>query len=88
MLDWFEELVREKVDYHNITFERFEGDDIHEILQHIIEKKQIDWIAMSKSKKSFWERIWNPSQTNKMLYHTHIPLIAFHSESASGEGDF
>jgi hypothetical protein len=34
-------------------------------------------------KRNFAERIFGKSMTKKMLYHTHMPLMAFHSSNTS-----
>ena len=34
-------------------------------------------LAMVTYKRKFWDRIFHPSLTKRMSYHTKIPLLAF-----------
>lgn len=53
--------------------------DVAKGLEDYIYDKDIDMLAMTLSKRGLIERLFNPSLTKKMLYHSEIPLLVFHS---------
>ncbi len=54
-------------------------EDVVEGIEDYIEKQEIDLLAVTTHKRGVIERLFNPSITRKMLFHTHIPLLVFHS---------
>ena len=54
-------------------------EDVVQGLQEFIEKQEIDLLAVTTHKRGIFERFFNPGITRKMLFHTHIPLLVFHS---------
>jgi nucleotide-binding universal stress UspA family protein len=48
-------------------------------LDKIIEESDIDMFALSTHKRTWFEKISNPSLTKKISNYTHIPLLAFHN---------
>ncbi len=57
-------------------------------LDKIIEEAAIDMFALSTQKRTWFEKIYNPSLTQKISNHTYIPLLAFHNsidEERTGE---
>lgn len=48
-------------------------------LDKIIEEAAIDMFALSTQKRTWFEKIYNPSLTQKISNHTYIPLLAFHN---------
>jgi nucleotide-binding universal stress UspA family protein len=48
-------------------------------LDKIIEESAIDLFALSTHKRTWFEKIYNPSLTKKIMLHTYIPLLAFHN---------
>ena len=43
-----------------------------------IKTKSIDLFAMSTHRRNFFDKLFGKSVTKKMVYHTKIPLLAFH----------
>jgi nucleotide-binding universal stress UspA family protein len=64
---------------YQITCDLIERDDVLTGLEDYIGKNEIDLIALTTRKRGILERIFNPSIARKMLFHTHIPLLVFHS---------
>jgi len=56
---------------------RHEG--IIEGLEEYIDNKEIDLIALTTHKRGVIERLFNPSIAKKMIFHSHLPLLIFHS---------
>ena len=55
------------------------GEDILEELQQFITQEQIDVIALTTRKRNMLARMFNPGIARKMLFHTSIPLLVFHT---------
>ncbi|MCB2221398.1 MAG: universal stress protein [Bacteroidetes bacterium] len=53
--------------------------DIIQGFEDYIEKNDIDVIALTTHKRGIIDRFFNPSITKRMLFHSHIPLLVFHS---------
>lgn len=56
-----------------------ENNDVAKGLEEYIDEKDMDMLAMTLSKRGLIERLFNPSLTKKMFYHSEIPLLVFHS---------
>jgi nucleotide-binding universal stress UspA family protein len=54
-------------------------EDIILGLQDYIESKEIDLIALTTHKRGIIERFFNPSIAKKMIFHSYVPLLVFHS---------
>ncbi len=52
------------------------GDNFDETLQDFIKENEVDILVMVTYQGSFWSRLFNPSKTKRMSYHTTIPLLA------------
>lgn len=79
LLHRFESKVRLRCNYEKITFTLLGKADILKSLDRYIEQNDIELIAMSTRKRSPFEKLFSPSITKKMVYHTSVPLLAFHS---------
>jgi nucleotide-binding universal stress UspA family protein len=53
--------------------------DLQQGLEDFIIEREIDVLALTTHKRSFFERIFKPSVTKKFLFQTHIPLLVFQS---------
>ena len=51
-------------------------DDLLEGIDSFIKKYKTDMIAMIPHKHNLFERLFGRSNTKRMIYHTHIPLLA------------
>jgi len=59
-----------------------EGEEnLFEGLEEQIEDYGIDMLAMTTHQRGFFERLFNPSKTHRMIYETKIPLLIFHAET-------
>lgn len=52
------------------------GEKFDETLQSFIEENDVDVLVMVTYQGNFWSRLFNPSKTKRMSYHTTIPLLA------------
>jgi nucleotide-binding universal stress UspA family protein len=76
----FEREVKNKITYPHIDFVCLEGKNLEERITDYANKNDIDLIVMSTRHRTKFEKIYDHSLTEKMAYHTSIPLLAFHVE--------
>ncbi len=55
------------------------GDDLLGEIETYILDNQIDVLSLTTRKRNLFSRILNPSIARKMLFHTKIPLLVFHT---------
>ncbi len=72
----FEKKLREKYFEETLTSSHLYGTDFSETLQQHIAQNEVDILVMITYQRSTWDRIFNPSKTKRMSYHTRIPLMA------------
>jgi nucleotide-binding universal stress UspA family protein len=65
--------------YSNITYRLCSENTVTMGLDLMIENTGADVIAMRTHRRSLFEKIVNPSITQKFARHSSIPLLAFHS---------
>jgi nucleotide-binding universal stress UspA family protein len=66
-------------DYPKISCQTVSDHNVSMGLDKIIEEHHIDWFALSTQKRTWFEKISNPSLTKKISHYTTIPLLAFHN---------
>lgn len=83
---WYESLVREELEYPNMSFELLPPEPFQKALNNFIEHEQADMLAMSKRQKGLLGRLFGSSETKEMSYHPQCPLLVFHSENLQAPG--
>ena len=66
-------------DEYNLTCDIMYHKDVFQGLEDYIDEKDIDMIALTTHKRGIIEKLFNPSLARRMLFHTNIPLLVFHS---------
>lgn len=64
---------------YKVSCDVIRREDIIQGLQEYIEKHEIDLIALTTRKRGVIERLFNPSIAKKMVFHSYIPVLIFHS---------
>jgi nucleotide-binding universal stress UspA family protein len=64
---------------YNLVCDLMQHEDVVQGLEDYIEEKDIDLIALTTHKRGVIERLFNPSLSKQMLFHTNIPLLVFQS---------
>ena len=72
----YEEFLKEKYNEETLTSAHLYGEEFEEALQGFIKENNIDMLVMVSYPHKLWNRIFNPSETKRMSYHTKIPLLA------------
>ncbi len=76
-IERFKERIKEDSNYKKVHFKLMESKNVYEGMNHYLDEVQADLVAMTMRKRSFIQKLFKRSITQKMSYHTSIPLIAF-----------
>lgn len=88
----YEYMLKQRYKNARLAVTHLFGTEFENTLQTYIMDNEIDMLAMITHKRKFWARIFHPSMTKKMSYHTKIPLLTFsvspfHSDENKNEVD-
>jgi hypothetical protein len=72
------QFIEDSMNY-KIVCDIITSKDIFEGIDEYIDKKDIDLLALTTHKRGMFEKLFDPGITSKMLFHTNIPLLVFHS---------
>lgn len=84
----YKEKIDNEVPFGCYNFHLLEGTDVLESLNRYIENANVDLVAMATKKKNLFDSIYQQGLTRQMLFHTRIPLLAFHAYDLPGETYF
>lgn len=73
-----ESLLEHSLEGTDHTFHFAEQEDVIEGINLFAANKKADMIVMIPQKHTLLKNIFNASNTKKMAFHTHIPLLALH----------
>lgn len=71
----YETMLKKQYKEDTITGSHLYGKDFEKTMQNHISQNEIDMLAMVTYKRKFAERIFHPSMSKRMSYHTTIPLL-------------
>jgi nucleotide-binding universal stress UspA family protein len=74
-----DKLLKEYGDYE-IECSIIETEDFYIGVQDLIREKKIDILSLVTHKRNLISKLLNPSTTRKVLFHTNIPFLVFHSD--------
>jgi len=77
-MESFMNSVTAKIDYSNISFQIYDGEDTESALEDYIESESTDMLVMSTHHRSFFDKLFGTSVTKRLALHNQIPLLAFH----------
>lgn len=73
-------------EYFNSLYEKIHVNCVNinhqdkvQVINEYIEKEQINALSMTTHKHDLITRIFYPSAAQKLLYHTHIPMLIYHA---------
>ena len=55
-----------------------EGEDIESEINTFVDTYKADWLMMIPHKHTLFERLFHKSNTKRMAFHTHVPLLIIH----------
>src|SRR5690606_7931675 len=68
--------VMNKYKEENLTTAHLVGKDFQDSIQSYLRDHNIGMLCMITYQKGFWSRLFNPSFTKRMSYHSNVPLLA------------
>ena len=89
-MEWFKEMIREKIGYENITFELMLSGNIFDTLNKYMSEDDYDMLVMlEKEPSGIIDKLFHQGLVSKMEFRTWIPLLSFneHFLSVSGKQD-
>jgi len=72
--------IKKRYSDYNIECDMIINKDVLTGIEEFTKRKNIDIISMTTHKRNFFEKIFSPSLTKKMIFQTYRPLLIFHSE--------
>ncbi|MEY4594190.1 MAG: hypothetical protein RIQ47_600 [Bacteroidota bacterium] len=78
-IERFKERLVEETKYGYIKFQVLGKMDIYEGLNAFIEQSGADLLAMTIRHRSFTQKLFERSMSKRMAYHSHLPLMIYHS---------
>ncbi len=70
--------IAENLGLANIECGLLECLDLQLGLEDFVKEKDIDIVAMTTHHRNLFTKLYSPSLTRKMLFHTDVPLLVFH----------
>jgi nucleotide-binding universal stress UspA family protein len=70
-----------RIEHYPLTFSDFSvinDESIMHGLDTFLDENKVNMLAMFIPNRRLWERLFHPSFTRKMVYHSEIPLLVFH----------
>lgn len=75
----YEKFLKDEYKQIALATAHLSGKSLEEALNDYIARNNIDILVMITYQRNLLKRIFNPSQTRRMSYHTRIPLLAIPS---------
>jgi len=72
--------LKEQYGDYEVECSIIEEEDFLKGIQEFVRKKNIDIISMVTHKRGIISKLFNPSKAKKVLFHTNIPFLVFHSD--------
>ncbi len=72
------EMIKNEPYGDRVTLDSVESDNVEEGINQYIEENNVDIVAMLMRNMGFIRRMFDPSLTRKMAFHTNVPLLVFH----------
>lgn len=79
-MDHFKKQIKKQYPDYEIKCDIMNNEDIETGLQEYIRNHNIDILSMVTHKRNIIAKVFQPSFAKKMLYHTNIPMLIFHSK--------
>ncbi len=60
------------------VYDSIENEDVTQGLNKYADEKRLDWIVVIPKKHTLLQKIFSRSQSQNLLYHTHLPVLCIH----------
>lgn len=65
----------------NLSFNFIEGEDVSNGILKFMDENDADIVTLVRHNESFFERLFHPSVTKKMVLHPEHPMLVLHDEA-------
>ncbi len=72
----YEKMLKETYNEETLVAANLFGTEFEDTMEDYIKDHEIDMLVMITYQRNFWDRLFHPSRTKMMSYHSHIPLLA------------
>jgi nucleotide-binding universal stress UspA family protein len=77
-MEWFKNLVKDRIAYDGITFQLLLSDNIYERLNACINQYEFNLLVMlEKERNGIIDRLFHDDLVKKMEFHSSMPLLSF-----------
>ena len=77
-MEWFEELLKENIDYQKITFQLLLSYNILDRLKSYMKQFEFDMLVMlEKEREGIFDELFHYDLVRKMEFHSKIPILSF-----------
>lgn len=80
----YERKLKKQLNTQLLATTHLSGHEFEDALQDYIKSNGIDILAMITYQRSLWDRVFHPSVTRRMSYHTTIPLLVIPATKIDG----
>lgn len=85
LMDYLKEHFEEEFKKGTMFFEVVQDKDVLKAVEEYIKDKEINLVALLHHKRGLLSKLFHPSMTKKVFYHTALPLLTFHDISEDNE---
>jgi len=78
-MDGLMEYFRKAYGKTQVTYSFIQQKNLLEDLDRLIRERNINIVSLTSHRQNIIEKLFRPSITRKLFYHTSIPLLVFHS---------
>ncbi len=79
-MEWFKEMLQDKVDYENLEFDLIFSDEVFKELQGYLDDTNSDMLAMLERKdNTFFEKYIQRDMVKEMVKDITVPLLSFNA---------
>ena len=79
-LDGFKNQIQSESQYENLSIRLLEDENVFEGIDNYIDEVRADLFVISMRNRSFLQNVFRPGLTRKMIYHTKVPVMVFHTD--------
>jgi nucleotide-binding universal stress UspA family protein len=80
-MEWFKEMLQQKVEYGNLEFDLILSDNVFRELQDYLDNKNVSILAMlERRNNTFFEKYIQQDMVKKMVDDITIPLLSFNEK--------
>ncbi len=78
-MDGLNEYMKKSFKHTDVECDLIDSDDFLEGIEQYVKEHNIDFISLTSKRRSFVSRMFNPSITRKMIFHSTTPMLVFHA---------